>query len=137
MINFRYDIIVKVGSGGDSEIYLVKDALMDRRVAMKLLSRSSSERLDETIIRKEFSVLSNLCHPNLVSVFDFGIVRRSDAQELIGRHYYTMEYLEGKDVLQHVSGLPAGKEQVEFLEDRKSTRLNSSHIQKSRMPSSA
>ena len=42
-------------------------------------------------------------------------------------------------ILNVVNRLPGGSsyDSVEFVEDRKSTRLNSSHIQKSRMPSSA
>ena len=46
-------------------------------------------------------------------------------------------YRTGVDNVRQLAGRPHGRVAVTTSEDRKSTRLNSSHIQKSRMPSSA
>ncbi|MBI3765785.1 MAG: protein kinase, partial [Ignavibacteriales bacterium] len=115
MINFRYYIIKKLGEGGNGEVYLVDDRLKNCQRAMKVLS--SSRHLDEDMIRKEFSVLSGLFHPHLIRVFDFGVVRQSDEQQFLHRHFYTMEYLEGTNALEYVRCVPLGKEKVELLED--------------------
>ncbi|MEK6570818.1 MAG: serine/threonine-protein kinase, partial [Bacteroidota bacterium] len=88
-----------------------------QQAAMKVLTSSSARTLDVDEMRKEFSILVNLSHPNLVRVFDFGTVLHSSRGDLVGRQYYTMEFLRGKDSLSYFSAKPLGRDKVELLEN--------------------
>ncbi|MBI4547523.1 MAG: tetratricopeptide repeat protein, partial [Ignavibacteriae bacterium] len=116
MMNYRYSIVKKIGQGGSGEVFLVQDMLHEERVAMKVFfsARGKTVNIDE--IRKEFYLLKNLSHPHLIRVFDVGTVVHSEEQELLGRHFYTMEYLEGKDSLSYFAQQPLNPHKVELME---------------------
>ena len=97
MINYRYDILKKLGEGGSGEVYLVEDTLKQRqKSAMKILhGEDQSDRVADQQFRNEVSVLATLHHPNLVRVFDFGMIRHCDDSTLQGRRFFTMEYIQG------------------------------------------
>ena len=92
-INDRYEIIKSIGEGGMANVYLAKDKILDRKVAIKVLRGDLSG--DEKFIRRfqrEALSVSNLSHPNIVEVYDVG--------EEEGQHYIVMEYIEGKTLKQ-------------------------------------
>jgi serine/threonine protein kinase len=101
VINYRYKILRKLGEGGSGEVYLVEDTLRENwRVAMKVL-RTSDQTIgdDEKSFRAEISTLLQLSHPNLIQVFDCGMIRSVDHANLGDRRYYTMEIIDGTDAL--------------------------------------
>jgi len=95
VVDERYSILSRIGSGGMAEVYCAQDMQLGRRVALKLLHRRFSADPDFVErFRREASAAAGLQHPNVVGVFDRG--------EWDGTYYIAMEYLEGrslKDIL--------------------------------------
>ena len=92
-IGERYEIVKSIGEGGMANVYLAKDTILDRKVAIKVLRGDLSN--DEKFIRRfqrEALSVSNLSHQNIVEVYDVG------EEEL--QHYIVMEYIEGKTLKQ-------------------------------------
>jgi len=87
----RYEVIRMVGSGGMADVYLAKDRVLGRKVALKVLSSrltSDSEFVER--FRREASAAASLNHPNIVQVYDKG--------EAEGTYYIAMEFLEGRSL---------------------------------------
>ncbi len=85
----RYRIEGRLGAGGMSTVYLAIDAVLERKIALKILAEHLSE--DETFLirfKNEARAAARLTHPNVVQVYDFG--------EEEGRHYIVMEYVQGR-----------------------------------------
>lgn len=94
----RYRLLERMARGGMGVIYAVEDVPLRRRVAMKVLDvQGASESLAERLIR-EAHVLAQLEHPGIVPVHDVGAL--SD-----GRVYYTMKFVEGRRLDEHLSGV--------------------------------
>ncbi len=88
-INDRYQIIKTIGEGGMANVYLAKDTILDRNVAVKVLRGDLAD--DEKFVRRfqrEALSASKLNHPNIVEMYDVG--------EDNGRYYIVMEYVQGK-----------------------------------------
>jgi serine/threonine-protein kinase len=89
-----------VGQGGMGTVYEGIQLRLNKRVAVKLLAREQSSNQDALArFRREAEVTSQLGHPHIVQVFDFGTAPT-------GEPYLVMEYLEGEDLDQrlHRSG---------------------------------
>jgi beta-lactam-binding protein with PASTA domain/predicted Ser/Thr protein kinase len=95
VVDERYRVLNRIGSGGMADVYCVEDLQLGRRVALKLLYRRFAE--DEEFVerfRREASSAAGLQHPNVVAVFDRG--------EFDGTYYIAMEFLEGRSLKQIV-----------------------------------
>lgn len=93
LLNNRYRLIDQIGEGGMANVYLGKDTILNRSVAIKVLRGDLSN--DEVFVQRfqrEALAATALEHPNLVQVYDVG-------QEQ-GYHYIVMEYIEGKTLKQ-------------------------------------
>ena len=91
LIDDRYRVVSRVGSGGMAEVYCADDVQLGRRVAVKLLHERFA--LDEEFVerfRREASSAASLSHANIVSVYDRG--------EWGGTYYIAMEYLDGRSL---------------------------------------
>ena len=91
LIDDRYRVVSRVGSGGMAEVYCADDIQLGRRVAVKLLHERFA--LDEEFVerfRREASSAASLSHANIVSVYDRG--------EWGGTYYIAMEYLDGRSL---------------------------------------
>jgi beta-lactam-binding protein with PASTA domain len=89
VIDGRYEVLSRIGSGGMADVYLARDELLGRQVALKLLQHRFAE--DQEFVerfRREASSAAGLSHPNVVAVFDRG--------EWDGTYYIAMEYLPGR-----------------------------------------
>jgi beta-lactam-binding protein with PASTA domain/predicted Ser/Thr protein kinase len=87
----RYEVIRKVGSGGMADVYLAKDRVLGRQVALKVLSaRYSSDKEFVERFRREASAAASLNHPNIAQVYDKG--------QAEGTYYIAMEFLEGRSL---------------------------------------
>src|SRR3954470_19305087 len=95
VIDGRYRVLERIGSGGMADVYCAEDTQLGRRVALKLLYRRFAED-DEFVerFRREASSAAGLQHPNIVGVFDRG--------EWDGTYYIAMEYLQGQTLKQLV-----------------------------------
>jgi eukaryotic-like serine/threonine-protein kinase len=86
----RYKLERRLGAGGMSTVFLARDSVLERPVAIKLLAEHLAE--DEAFVarfRREALAAARLQHPNIVQVFDSG----EDAESR--RHYIVMEYVDG------------------------------------------
>ncbi len=88
VVDGRYRILNRIGSGGMADVYCAEDTHLGRQVAIKVLYRRFAQD-DEFVerFRREASAAAGLQHPNVVNVFDRG---RHD-----GTYYIAMEYLPG------------------------------------------
>ena len=88
----RYQIEGELGRGGMGVVYAAFDTSTGRRVALKRLLAERFRNQNElaratTLFEREYHTLSQLAHPNVISVFDYGIDPEGP--------YYTMERLTG------------------------------------------
>jgi serine/threonine protein kinase len=89
VIGGRYRLIESVGRGGMGTVYKAVHEALSKTVAVKLLR--SDRSMDEVTLRRfecEAKAASNLSHPNLASVFDYG---RTES----GTPYLVMDFLDG------------------------------------------
>lgn len=94
-LNRRYKIQSLIGTGGMAAVYLAKDLILDRLVAIKVL-RLDFRQNDDSMrrFRREALSATQLTHPNIVGVYDVG-----QSQEM---NYIVMEYVEGTDLKDYV-----------------------------------
>ena len=89
VVDRRYRIQRRIGSGGMADVYCAEDSQLGRQVAIKLLHRRfARDREFVERFRREASSAAGLQHPNVVSVYDRG--------EYDGTYYIAMEYLPGR-----------------------------------------
>lgn len=93
LLNDRYQLIDKLGSGGMADVFRARDLMLDRYVAIKVLRRDYSINPEfQNHFKMEARSAANLSHPNIVTVHDFGF---SDNMLFI-----VMEFIPGKDLKQ-------------------------------------
>jgi serine/threonine protein kinase/tetratricopeptide (TPR) repeat protein len=85
----RYRIDDKLGEGGFGEVYKAYDSHLKQTLAIKILPDKATSA-QETLTR-EFKTLSQLQHPNLVRVFDYGTLPPHTP-------YFTMELVDGQNL---------------------------------------
>jgi eukaryotic-like serine/threonine-protein kinase len=91
VIDARYRLLHRIGSGGMADVWLAADAHLQRRVAIKVLQqRFAQDREFVERFRREAEAAAGLQHPNIVAVFDRG--------EAEGTYYIAMQLLEGRSL---------------------------------------
>jgi predicted Ser/Thr protein kinase/nitrous oxidase accessory protein NosD len=105
----KFEILRPLGKGSMGEVFLGRDAVLGREVAIKTIQPGSSFG-DEAKARfeREARATAAMNHPNIVTVFDFG--------EEEGLHYLVMEYIDGDSLESLISGKSLSKaDQLEAL----------------------
>jgi len=88
----QHEIVRVLGRGGMGMVYLARHRRHDRLEALKILPpRYGSDAEFAARFEREARALARLNHPNIVAVYDAG-------QTAEGRLYFTMEYVEGKNL---------------------------------------
>jgi serine/threonine protein kinase len=97
LLSSRYSMASIVGCGGMAEVYLARDMVLNRTVALKLLKEQyvDSEEFRRRF-RREAESIASLSHPNIVSAYDWG-----KAED--GRPYIAMEYIEGGTLAKRIA----------------------------------
>lgn len=91
LLNQRYQLLERIGSGGMAEVFRARDLMLERSVAIKVLRADySSSREFQERFRQEARAAANLSHPNIVTVHDFGLDR--------GQLFIVMEHIPGTDM---------------------------------------
>jgi hypothetical protein len=104
LVDKRYRLLKPLGSGGMADVFLAHDDILDRDVALKVMS--TRYKGDEEFVerfKREAQSAAALSHPNIVSIFD-----RGESED--GTYYIAMEYLPGgtlKDRILKRGALPA------------------------------
>ena len=87
--NGRYEIVQHLARGGMAEVFLARDLLLDRPVAIKVLfPEFAADRSFVERFRREARSAANLNHPNIVSIYDWGQGENT--------HFIVMEYVNGR-----------------------------------------
>jgi len=102
VLNNRYELVEKIGSGGMADVYKAKCRVLKRWVAVKILKDEfvNDEEFLERFEREAYAAAS-LNHPNIVSIYDVG--REGNI------HYIVMEYIDGitlKEYIRQNGALP-------------------------------
>ncbi len=93
LIDHRYKVVSRLGSGGMADVYLAEDEQLGRKIALKLLHRRFAEDPDFVErFRREAQAAAGLQHPNVVGVYDRG--------GYDGTYYIAMEYVPGRTLKQ-------------------------------------
>jgi eukaryotic-like serine/threonine-protein kinase len=97
IVDGRYRVVRRIGSGGMADVWLAADTELDRQVALKVLHENfARDREFVERFRREASSAAGLQHPNVVGVFDRG--RYGDT------YYIAMEFVDGsslRDLVAH------------------------------------
>jgi serine/threonine protein kinase len=93
VVDGRYRVLRRLGSGGMADVWLAEDTHLQRRVALKVLHRRfAQDREFVQRFQREAESAAGLQHPNIVSVFDRG--------EFGGTYYIAMQYIDGPTLKQ-------------------------------------
>ncbi|TYB92022.1 serine/threonine protein kinase [Micromonospora sp. WP24] len=97
----RYELEQRIGVGGMSEVWRAHDTVLDRPVAVKVMSPGQDSSVER--IRAEARSAARLVHPNVASVHDFGTCATP-----LGRRtpYLVMELAEGETLAAHLRAGP-------------------------------
>lgn len=84
----RYELMELIGQGGMADVYLAKDIILNRTIAIKILRTSlAKDPIYVTRFQREASAAAALSHKNIVEIYDVG--------EDEDRYYIVMEYIPG------------------------------------------
>src|SRR5690348_1251712 len=81
VIGGRYEVIRAIGSGGMGTVWLCRDAVLGREVAVKRVGAHPGDPVAVERAMREARIAASLNHPNVVGVFD--IVDEGDAHWLV------------------------------------------------------
>jgi serine/threonine-protein kinase len=84
----RYQVVRLIGRGGMGDVYLARDPVLDRDVAVKLISEDVDTPRSRQRLVQEARAAGRLQHPNIVTVFDAG--------EHEDQPFIAMEYVRGE-----------------------------------------
>jgi tetratricopeptide (TPR) repeat protein len=97
----RYAVLKKLGEGGKGVVYKVRDTILNRVVAIKMLKGAvlSSEAYSRFI--REAQAVAKLNHPNIVSIYDIG---KED-----GKQFFVLEFVDGMSLRELMGTYPEGR----------------------------
>jgi eukaryotic-like serine/threonine-protein kinase len=108
VLNDRYELEQRIGRGGMADVFLARDQLLNRPVAIKVLFPEFA--VDPNFVerfRREAQSAANLNHPNIVGVYDWG--------KYSNTYFMAMEYVRGRtlaDILKtngHINSIQAAE----------------------------
>lgn len=90
----EYCILEEIGRGGLGRVYLASHPRLERHVAVKMLAHALVSPEIHARFIAERRVLERMDHPHIAQVLDGGLTNA-------GCPYFVMEYVKGKDIIQH------------------------------------
>jgi serine/threonine-protein kinase len=110
LLNNRYQLLERIGSGGMADVYRARDLMLERTVAIKVLHETYSEDAAlQNRFKMEARAAANLSHPNIVTVHDFGFDN--------GQLFIVMEHIPGRDLktILHTRGRYSVEEAIPLI----------------------
>src|SRR5919107_29054 len=122
IVDDRYDVGRGLGSGGMGEVFLARDRVLGRDVALKVLRRQyAGDREFAERFKREARSAASLSHPNIVQVYD-----RGDTED--GASYIAMEYVPGGTLKEKIVGEgPLGTREAAALVAQVAEALGAAH----------
>jgi eukaryotic-like serine/threonine-protein kinase len=90
----RYEVVRAIGSGGMGTVWLCRDTVLGREVAVKRVGALPGDPVAAQRAMREARIAASLNHANVVGVFD--IVDEGDA------HWLVMEYVNGESLAEQI-----------------------------------
>lgn len=100
-----YELLGEIARGGMGVVYKARQMRLDRVVAVKMILDGALT--DDTAVRRfyiEAKAAANLQHPNIVPIHQIG--------EHEGKHFFSMDYIEGSNLSKVIGGKPLPTEQA-------------------------
>src|SRR5688572_32822548 len=88
-LDARYSITGVAGRGGMGTVYVARDHVLDREVAVKVLDVADQKGFRAARLQREARILARLDHPGIVPIHDSGTLRG-------GRNFYVMKLIQGR-----------------------------------------
>jgi eukaryotic-like serine/threonine-protein kinase len=107
VVDERYRLDRKIGTGGMADVWLAEDTELDRQVAIKILHDKYAQ--DSEFVQRfqrEAQAAAGLQHPNVVGIFDRG--------DFDGTYFIAMEYVDGPSLKDLVKGGMDPKDAINF-----------------------
>ena len=96
-LDARYEITGVAGHGGMSTVYVARDRLLEREVAVKVLDVADPNGSRAARLQREAHILATLDHPAIVPIHDAGVLPD-------GRTFYVMKLVRGRRLDDLVTG---------------------------------
>lgn len=94
-----YEVIREIARGGMGVVYQARQKSLNRMVALKMIRAGRlADEAEVKRFRTEAEAAANLQHPNIVAIHEIG--------EHEGQHYFSMDYVDGKDLAHLAPGVP-------------------------------
>lgn len=91
----NYEILEEIARGGMGVVYKARQSKLNRIVALKMILSGHFASKEEVVrFLREARAAGNLDHPNVVSIHEMG--------EFEGRHYFTMDYVDGPSLAERL-----------------------------------
>ena len=122
VLDNRYDVGRTLGSGGMGEVFLARDRVLGRDVALKVLrTQYAGDSEFAERFKREARSAASLSHPNIVQVYD-----RGETED--GSSYIAMEYVPGGTLKEKIVGDgPLGAREAAALGAQVAEALGAAH----------
>jgi serine/threonine protein kinase len=104
----RYSVVEEIGRGGMGTVFLARDEVLGRDVAIKIPNGLNNEGLDRRL-QREARAIASLEHPGIVPIHDAG--RLAD-----GRLFYVMKRVEGRTLREYLASVSDLTERLRVFE---------------------
>lgn len=99
--NGRYVVLKKLGEGGKGVVYKVRDTILNRIVAIKMLKGEVLGNEAYSRFIREAQAVAKLNHPHIVSIYDIGKEN--------GKQFFVLEFVDGMSLRDLIETYPEGK----------------------------